>query len=111
MHLRVGEGGPDGLPGIVEEVAVGVEEAEQAVAAGIDMTDPEKGKVPVAAVILKEGGVGSQALVETLKNFARERLAPYKCPRAVYFMDTFPKTTTGKVLRRVLRQVIRKEGT
>jgi acyl-CoA synthetase (AMP-forming)/AMP-acid ligase II len=39
-----------------------------------------------------------------LLEFARSRLAHYKCPRAVDFVDSLPKTGTGKILKRDLRK-------
>ena len=36
--------------------------------------------------------------------FARERLAGYKLPRSIEFVDEFPRTPSGKVLKRVLRE-------
>ncbi|WP_328702092.1 AMP-binding enzyme [Alicyclobacillus fructus] len=39
------------------------------------------------------------------KPCCRAELAPYKRPRRYYFVDSFPKTSTGKVLRRELRQM------
>jgi acyl-CoA synthetase (AMP-forming)/AMP-acid ligase II len=37
--------------------------------------------------------------------FCRARLAHYKCPRSVDFLDGFPKTGTGKILKRELRKL------
>ena len=58
---------------------------------------------PKAFVILTEGQ-GSEALADELKAFVKDRLAPYKYPRWVDFVDELPKTATGKIQRFKLRQ-------
>ena len=59
------------------------------------------GEVPRALVVLKAGQETTEA---ELIAFARARLAHYKCPASVDFVDTLPRTGTGKVLKRVLRE-------
>jgi long-chain acyl-CoA synthetase len=46
---------------------------------------------------------GSSVAADELVAFARERLAGYKLPRSVDFVDELPRTPTGKVLKRELR--------
>jgi long-chain acyl-CoA synthetase len=41
---------------------------------------------------------------EDIKAFCKERMAAYKYPREVEFVDELPKTVTGKILRRELRE-------
>jgi fatty-acyl-CoA synthase len=62
--------------------------------------DDKWGEVPHAYVLLKEG---SQASEQELIGFCRERLAHFKCPKAVHF-GALPKTSTGKIRKNVLRQ-------
>jgi len=50
-----------------------------------------------AAVAFKPG---TQASPEELIAFVKERIAPYKYPRRVWVVETLPKTSTGKILRR-----------
>jgi long-chain acyl-CoA synthetase len=45
---------------------------------------------------------GQQASAEEIRDFCRDRLAPYKVPAEVEFRDALPMTMTGKVLRRAL---------
>lgn len=71
--------------------------------AAFDMPDPEKGKIPVAAIVLKEGIEASSDLTEDLNHVLKKKLAPYKCPREIYYVESLPKTITGKVLRNRLR--------
>ena len=59
------------------------------------------GEVPKALVVRKPGAeLTEQELVE----FCRTRLAHYKCPQSVDFLDSLPKTGTGKILKRELRK-------
>ena len=47
----------------------------------------------------------SEALVAELQAHVRGKLAPYEYPKEIEFIDALPMTTTGKVQRRVLRQL------
>jgi len=58
---------------------------------------------PKAYIILNDGQ-GSDALADDLKAFVKDRLAPYKYPRWIEFVDELPKTATGKIQRFKLRQ-------
>jgi fatty-acyl-CoA synthase len=70
-------------------------------AAVIPMADDKWGEVPKAIVVAKPGSKLSEP---ELIEFCRSRIAHYKCPRSVVFCESLPKTATGKVLKRVLRQ-------
>ena len=65
--------------------------------------DEERGSIVKAFVILGPGNPGTPALVEALQNFVKQTIAPYKYPRAVVFVDSLPRTETGKVQRFKLR--------
>jgi len=65
------------------------------------------GEIPVAFIALRDGFVTGKKLEEELCIFVADRLAPYKQPREVHFVDAVPKTASGKILRRELRQAIR----
>lgn len=69
--------------------------------------DAAAGEIPVAFVSLRDGFVTSPKLQDELCTFVGERLTHYKQPREVHFVDVVPKTASGKVLRRELRQMIR----
>jgi 4-hydroxybenzoate-CoA ligase/benzoate-CoA ligase len=58
---------------------------------------------PKAFVVLQGGINAGQALVEELQAFVKNRLAPYKYPRWIEFVETLPKTATGKIQRFKLR--------
>ena len=59
---------------------------------------------PKAYVVLKPGHAPSPALADALKDHVKSRLAPYKYPRWIEFIDEMPKTATGKIQRFKLRQ-------
>ena len=58
---------------------------------------------PKAYVVLKPGVAPGSELAGELKDFVKSRLAPYKYPRWIEFLDELPKTATGKIRRNVLR--------
>jgi long-chain acyl-CoA synthetase len=73
-----------------------------ALAAVASVPDEAKGELAKAYVIMKPGSdVSKQALVQ----HCREHLAAYKVPRAVQFVLDVPKTSTGKIMRRSLRDI------
>jgi fatty-acyl-CoA synthase len=70
-------------------------------AAVIPVPDQKWGEIPKAVVVVKPGRkVDEAGLIE----FCRSRLAHYKCPQSIEFCESLPKTATGKVLKRELRQ-------
>jgi len=62
------------------------------------------GEIPVAFVVLHEGAVASVRTKEELCEFVADRLTHYKQPREIRFVETIPKTASGKILRRELRK-------
>jgi acyl-coenzyme A synthetase/AMP-(fatty) acid ligase len=67
----------------------------------------DAGEIPVAFVALREGFVDSRKLEDELRSFVADRLTHFKQPREVHFVDAVPKTASGKILRRELRQALR----
>jgi long-chain acyl-CoA synthetase len=61
--------------------------------------DERKGELAKAYVVLKAGRRPSE---KDLIDYSREHLAAYKIPRAVQFVDDFPRTSSGKIMRRKL---------
>ena len=72
--------------------------------AAVGSPDPERGEVVKAFVVLREGHASSDELVRELQDHTRRLTAPYKYPRKIAFIDDLPKTPTGKLRRRVLRE-------
>ena len=72
-------------------------------AAVVGQADEHKLIKPKALVVLQDADLASTALAEELQNFVKQRLAPYKYPRWIEFVDGLPKTATGKIQRFKLR--------
>ncbi|MBT8339693.1 MAG: long-chain fatty acid--CoA ligase [Desulfatitalea sp.] len=62
---------------------------------------PEKGEVVKAAIVLKQGATATS---DEIIAYCRENLAAYKVPKYVEFVTELPKSATGKLLKRVLRE-------
>jgi acetyl-CoA synthetase len=74
-------------------------------AAVVPKPDRERGNLVKAFVVLAPGFTGDAALVERLQQHVRGKLAPYEYPKEIEFIAELPMTTTGKVQRRVLREL------
>ena len=89
-------------PGEVESVLIAHESVLECAVIGLE---DDAGLVkPKAFVVLKASFAGSDAHVETLQQHVKSRLAPYKYPRWIEFVDELPKTATGKIRRVALRE-------
>jgi benzoate-CoA ligase len=94
-------GGQYVSPAEVEAALVGHDRVLEAAVVG---REDEDGLVkPMAYVVLKAGESASPALAEELKQHVRDRLAHFKYPRWVEFIEELPKTATGKIQRFKLR--------
>jgi len=74
---------------------------ESAVVAALDENEITRTK---AFIVLQKGYQGSDELVKELQTFVKSRITPYKYPRIIEFVDTLPKTVTGKIQRFRLRE-------
>ncbi|WP_124726995.1 long-chain-fatty-acid--CoA ligase [Staphylospora marina] len=90
-------GGFNIYPREVEEVLFEHPAVKEAVVIGVP--DPYRGETVKAFIVKKEG---MNVTAVELDAFCRERLAKYKVPRLYEFRDELPKSTVGKVLRRIL---------
>jgi 2-aminobenzoate-CoA ligase len=86
----------------VEDVLQEREEVLESAVVG--SPDEERGKIVKAFVKLRDGVSGSEELTESLQNHVKDRIAPYKYPRAIEYVDELPKTETGKIQRNKLRE-------
>ena len=59
---------------------------------------------PHAFVVLKEPAAGTPALADEMKNFVKDKIALYKYPSWIDFVTELPRTPSGKVLKRELRE-------
>ncbi len=66
--------------------------------------DESRGFIVKAFVVVATDRDANPDLAKELQDFVKQTIAPYKFPRAIEFVDTLPKTSTGKVQRHVLRQ-------
>jgi acyl-coenzyme A synthetase/AMP-(fatty) acid ligase len=73
-------------------------------AAAVAAPDPERGSVVRAVVVLRDGHEPSDDLGRELQDHVKGQTAPYKYPRIVEFADELPKTSSGKVRRKELRE-------
>jgi acyl-coenzyme A synthetase/AMP-(fatty) acid ligase len=67
--------------------------------------DADRGDIVKAFIVLKNGIEGSSRLVAELQDHVKVVTAPYKYPRAIEFIAELPKTVTGKIRRRSLRDL------
>jgi long-chain acyl-CoA synthetase len=95
---QINAGGYKVWPREVEDVLYEHEAVREAAVVGVP--DEYRGETVKAYVSLRPGRTADEA---ELIAFCRERMAAYKYPRQVEFMDEIPKTVTGKLLRRELR--------
>jgi len=95
---QINAGGYKVWPREVEDVLYEHEAVREAAVVGVP--DPYRGETVKAFVSLRPGRT---VTADELIAFTRERMAAYKYPREVEFLDEIPKTVTGKLLRRELR--------
>lgn len=70
----------------------------------IGVSDKTLSENVIACVILVED---AEVSAMELQKYCREHLAVYKCPKHIEFMDTLPKNSTGKILKRELRNMLK----
>ena len=85
------------------EVAVGVDARAVARAAAFAKPDKVNMEVLKAFVVLKPGFQVDDDLELDIMNFIRKKLSPLAMPQEIAFVDSLPKTRSGKIMRRVLR--------
>ena len=91
---------------------IGPEEIEEALvthpkvadAGVVGVPDPVMGQKTKAFVVLVPGAAASDDLKKELVEYCKGKIAVYKLPREIEFIDAMPRTAVGKLLRRVLRQ-------
>lgn len=66
--------------------------------------DPVRGQVVKATIVPAKGWQGSDVLIKELQEHVKKVTAPYKYPRIIEFVDELPKTISGKIKRKEIRQ-------
>lgn len=89
-------------PGEIEEALL--RHPAVRLAAAIGVPDPVRTESIKAFLVLAEGHQPSESLERDIREFVKTRLARHEYPRAIEFVDTLPTTTTGKIMRRELRE-------
>ncbi|MFF5638894.1 AMP-binding protein [Streptomyces sp. NPDC012825] len=88
----------------VEEVLLGHPDVVETAVVG--RPDELRGQVVVAYAVVRDGVPRDASTAAALRAFVRARLAPYKSPREVVFLDALPRTATGKLQRFRLRGAV-----
>ncbi len=89
-------------PGEIEDCLI--RHPAVALAAAVGKPDPIRTEIVKAFIVLKPGQYASDALAADIRNFVKTRLSAHEYPREITFIDEMPMTTTGKVIRRLLRE-------
>jgi 2-aminobenzoate-CoA ligase len=70
----------------------------------VGVPDSDRGMIAKAFVVLQLGTAPSLEVTKELQKYLKTQLAPYKYPRAIEFVETLPRTSTGKLQRNLLRK-------
>ena len=81
----------------VENVLLMNEDIAECAVVGIP--DEERGMLVCAYVVLKDKSKAVETMTRAIQDWFKEAAAPYKYPRRIHFLDTLPKTETGKIQR------------
>ncbi|HJQ04649.1 MAG TPA: AMP-binding protein [Nocardioides sp.] len=73
--------------------------------------DPDRGAIVCAFVVLRDGVTGDAAKTRELQQHVKSRIAPYKYPRDVRYVDALPRNPSGKLQHYKLRAIITSEVT
>jgi acetyl-CoA synthetase len=89
-------------PGEIEDCLIG--HPAVALAAVVGKPDPVRTEIVKAFLVLKPGMTASDALATEIQTFVKTRLSAHEYPREIAFIPEMPMTSTGKVIRRLLRE-------
>ena len=90
--------------GAPEVEAAVLEHTSVAECAVVGVPDTDRGQAVKAFVVLKVGFAGDPALAKAIQDHVKATIAPYKYPRLIAFVETLPKTDTGKLQRFRLKE-------
>ncbi len=89
-------------PGEIEDCLIGHEAVS--LAAAIGKPDPIRTEIIKVFIVLNDGFKANDKTAKAIQTYVRQRLSAHEYPREIEFIDSLPLTTTGKVIRRLLRQ-------
>ncbi len=89
-------------PGEIEDCLLGHEAVS--LAAAIGKPDPLRTEIVKVFIVLKQGYAPGDQMAKSIQAHVRQRLSAHEYPREIEFVDSLPMTTTGKVIRRLLRE-------
>ncbi|MCA1492555.1 AMP-binding protein [Sinorhizobium alkalisoli] len=89
-------------PGEIEDCLVGHPHIQMAAAVG--SPDPVRTEIVKAYVVLKPGVAADEGTAADIRDWVKNRLSMHEYPREIEFVDSLPLTTSGKVIRRLLRE-------
>lgn len=89
-------------PGEIEDCLI--RHPAVALAAAVGKPDAVRTEIVKAFVVLKDGFAPTDTLKSEIQSFVKTHLSAHEYPREVAFIDAMPMTTTGKVIRRMLRE-------
>lgn len=92
-------GGENVYPIEIEEILYEIPEVLEAAVVGV--SHHIYGEIPIAIVVIK---YGKSITEEDIIAYCNHKVANYKIPTAVYFMDELPRNASGKVLKHILRE-------
>ena len=72
----------------------------------VGMPDEIKGTVPAAFVTLKAGQSASAAMEDTIRRQVATSISKIAAPERIIFTDVMPKTPSGKIMRRLLKEIV-----
>jgi len=91
-------GGENVYPAEIEKVILGHPDVKEC--AVIGQPSDRWGESPLAVVVAKDGAIAPESILAHCQG----KLAPFKTPKAVEFVDEIPRNPTGKILKRILRE-------
>lgn len=91
---------------LVDEVLVEHPDVDKAATIGLPDPNRPGSEIVACAVILKPGREKSEEMKQKITAYMKEKVAPYKVPKVIEFMDQLPMSAVGKVLKRKLRAMM-----
>ena len=90
-------------PGEIEDSLIG--HPAVAMAGVVGVPDEHRTEIVKAFIVLEQGFEASDALAKEIQSWVKTRLAVHEYPRQITFVDALPLTTTGKIIRKDLREL------